>query len=150
MNQVMMNTHIFDHIGPFKHVAPTLEWMIGKKEYRIMDLRVEYTLDYTTAVRVIKIINSVDGKTLYTSTRVLPCGQKGDQKNIDDVMGLIKTGLGDDRHAQVQTAANQVIEWFTGKISAWLKREALAVLDVEAPTSRDFCENIVYGIEVLK
>lgn len=126
MKQVTMNYRVFDNIGPYQYVAPTIQWMAGKDHdgFEIKDLEVTFQLDYKRGEYRVQIIDGASASVMCDFTEQLACARTGDQKNIDDVMGLVAIGLKNSRTCQIQLAINQFSSWFNGKVSEWLKYES--------------------------
>lgn len=148
MKPVVMNSHIFNNIVPFQYVVPALKWSTGKSNWNISDLQVMVQLDYSTGKYQIRIMDIRNNFILMDDWFDTACAATGVQKNIDDVMGLVKQAIGTDRHVEVQQAANIFSGWFKEETRRWLRSEAERDFDIPR-VSREYCEDLVYGIEVL-
>lgn len=151
MKHVTMNYRVFDNCGPYQFVAPTLRWLSGwdNDEFEIQNLEVTFQLDFNRGEYRVQIIDSATDNVMHDATVKLACALTGDQKNIDDVMGLLKVGLKNDRHVQIQTAVNQFSQWFDEQVSKWLVAESEKQRYNRLDSNREFCSTVVVGYEVL-
>lgn len=125
MKHVTMSTHVFNHCGPFQYIAPTIAWLSGWKldDFVIANLEVTFQLDFERAEYRIQIIDTKSVSVMVDMVTKLPCGETGDQKNIDNVMGLLKDSL-KERQWQINSAIGQFTQWFDRQVTKWLVVES--------------------------
>lgn len=125
MKQVTMSHHVFDHVGSMQYVCPTIAWLSGWKlgSFHIKDLEVTFQLDYDRGEYRIQIIDTKSVSVMVDYIVQLPCAESGEQKNVDDIMGLLKITLQNDRRCQCVTAVKQFLRWFDKEVTEWLKTE---------------------------
>lgn len=125
MKHVTMTHHIFNHCGPYQYIAPTIAWLSGWKlnDFVIANLEVTFQLDFERGEYRIQIIDTKSVSVMVDMVTVLPCGKTGCQKNIDDVMGLLKESI-KERQWQINAACGQFTQWFDRQVTKWLVTEA--------------------------
>lgn len=148
MKTVVMNETIFTNGIPFQYIVPTLVWSTGKSDWHISDIQVTVGLNYSTGKYRITIRDTFNNWELMNSELPTACAATGKQKNIDMVMGLVKSAVSNDRIAQIQLAANLFVGWLKAETGRWLASEAARDFG-EVPCSIDYCNGLVYGIETV-
>lgn len=125
MKQVTMSHHVFNHCGPYQYIAPTIAWLSGWKlnDFNICDLEVTFQLDFKRGEYRIQIIDSKSVSVMVDMVVQLPCAKSGDQKNIDDVMGLLKESM-KERQWQIRSGVSQFTQWFDWQVTKWLVVES--------------------------
>jgi len=151
MKHVTMNYLVFDNCGPYQFIAPTLRWLSGweDEKFEIKNLEVTFQLDFNRGEYRVQIIDGSTSNVMTDATVKLACALTGDQNNIDDVMGLLKVGLKNDRRVQIQTAINQFSQWFDEQVSKWLAAESAKQRYNRCDSNHEFCSTVVAGHEVL-
>lgn len=154
MSQVTMNSKVFDNVGPYQYVFPTLRFMAVRlsenpsdfDHIQIKDIQVIHTFNFKDGTETFCLMDKDEKSMLLTETRNLPCVDGGPE-NIKQVMGLVKSMVESDRLVAIQQAYYQTCRWFNEYTDKWLLNESQRQRVVaEHMCHPDFCKELIEGI----
>lgn len=143
MKPVNLNATIFDHVGPFKYVYPTLRNIVptDTPEFTVGDVFVIYQLDYDKATERFQLCHRDLNTVMWDVTLKLSYAGTDLAGVTADVLKALHT----ERSLQIQCAFDRFVMWFNGEVSDWLRQEAERDRIGVTPCSPDFCAQIIIG-----